>query len=263
MTRLAAGVSYDGTNFRGWQHQQPTVPTVQAAVETALSRVAASPVEVYVAGRTDAGVHAVGQVIHFETTAQRPLHGWLFGANSYLPPTVSLDWVQAVPPTFHARFAARRRRYRYLVLNRRNRSALWHGRATLWHVPLDAGAMHQAAQVLVGEQDFSAYRAVGCQARHPIREIFRLAVVRQGDWVWLDIEANAFLHHMVRNIMGVLLAIGGGERPRDWAATVLASRDRNQGGVTAPPDGLYLTGVDYDPPFDLPPAIPWGVSFGP
>ncbi len=257
-TRWAAGIEYDGQSFRGWQHQQPHIPTLQAAVEGALSQVAAEPVTVQVAGRTDTGVHAVGQVIHFETTAVRLAHAWLMGTNRHLPDAVSVQWVQPVTKQFHARFSARRRRYRYLVLNRRHRSALWHRRATWWRMPLQAELMHAAGQALVGERDFSAFRAAECQARHAIREIFRLSVRREGDWVWLDIEANAFLHHMVRNIMGVLLAIGEGARPVHWAADVLNTQDRRQAGVTAPPDGLYLTAVEYDAIHELPLPLPWG-----
>lgn len=258
--RVALGVQYDGAGFRGWQSQQPGVRTVQACLEQALTRVAAHPIKLICAGRTDAGVHGVGQVVHFDTTAVRAARSWVLGGNANLPIDISLHWACVVPDEFHARFSALVRCYRYLICNRPYRAALWRQRAT-WHYRLlDAAQMHTAAQVLVGKHDFSSFRAAECQARHPIREIYRLDVRRQGDFVVLEVEANAFLHHMVRNIAGVLMAIGGGERPVDWAREVLERRDRTQGGVTAPADGLYLLAVRYPERFALPtPAEePWG-----
>ncbi|MDX1500095.1 MAG: tRNA pseudouridine(38-40) synthase TruA [Woeseiaceae bacterium] len=247
------GIEYDGTAYSGWQRQQSGLG-VQAVVEAALSAVADHPVEVTCAGRTDAGVHATGQVGHFDTTSERAGRGWLLGANSNLPDDVSVRWVRPVADDFHARFSARSRSYRYLVLNRLVRSALHRRRAWWVHQPLAAEAMHEAAQALAGEHDFSAFRAAGCQAGTPVREIHSIAVTRRGDWITLDVTANAFLQHMVRNIAGTLVAIGAGEQPVGWAADVLAGRDRTRGGVAAPPHGLTLVAVDYPPPFDLPGA---------
>ena len=250
--RVAVGVQYDGAGFQGWQAQRPDVRTVQAVVERALSRVADHPLRLTCAGRTDAGVHAVGQVVHFDATAARSARNWLLGGNAHLPTDVSLSWVRQVPDDFHARFSALGRRYRYIILNQSQRSALWRGRATWHYRPLDVERMAAAGQALIGEHDFSAFRAADCQARHPIRDLRELTVRRQGDGIVLEVEANAFLQHMVRNIAGVLLAIGGGDRPVAWAREVLERRDRAQAGVTAPADGLYLWRVRYPERFDLP-----------
>ncbi len=252
--RIAISVEYDGSDFRGWQAQEPGVRTVQAELERALSKIADHPVAVVCAGRTDAGVHGLGQVVHFDTDAVRPEHAWAMGSNSNLPRDVAVRWVQPVSDGFHARFSAIARRYRYLIANRRYRPAIASRRETWCHKPLDAERMHAAGQVLLGEHDFSSYRAMQCQARHPIRAIYALSVRREGEHVILEVEANAFLHHMVRNIAGVLMAIGAGERPFDWAAEVLEARDRTQGGVTAPPDGLYFLKVSYPRQFELPQA---------
>ncbi|TCO80819.1 tRNA pseudouridine38-40 synthase [Plasticicumulans lactativorans] len=250
--RIALGIEYDGAGFRGWQSQEAGVRTVQGCLEAALSRIAAHAIDVICAGRTDAGVHGLGQVVHFDTSARRAGTAWVLGSNALLPADVSVRWMCEVPGHFHARFSAVARRYRYVILNRRQRSALVHGRATPYHRPLDAERMHAAGQALLGEHDFSAYRAAGCQATHPRRALYALTVGRRGDYVVLEVEANAFLHHMVRNIAGVLLAIGAGERPVDWAGQVLAGRDRRAGGVTAPPDGLYFLHVQYPQGFVLP-----------
>lgn len=251
--RIAIGIEYDGTAYSGWQRQQ-TGLGVQAVLEDALSAVADETVEVTCAGRTDAGVHAAGQVGHFDTTSERSERGWLLGANSNLPDDVNVRWVRPVAPDFHARFSALSRSYRYLVLNRLVRSALHRQRAWWVHQPLAADAMHEAAQALAGEHDFSAFRAAGCQAGTPVRKIQSIGVERRGDWITLDVTANAFLQHMVRNIAGTLVAIGAGDRPVEWAAEVLGSRDRTRGGVAAPPHGLTLVAVDYPPTFDLPGA---------
>lgn len=253
--RIALGVEYDGRGFSGWERQRAR-RTVQGEVERALSRVAAEPVTVVCAGRTDAGVHAWGQVIHLDTRAVRPDHAWVLGGNANLPADVSLLWAVAVDGAFHARFSARSRRYRYLILNRRARSALHAGRVTWDYRPLDVERMAAAAAHLVGEHDFSAYRAQGCQARSPVRTVHRLTVARHGDLVAIEVEANAFLHHMVRNIAGVLMAVGSGREEPGWAREVLTGRDRNRGGVTAPPDGLYLTAVRYGEEFPLPRVLP-------
>lgn len=249
--KFAACIEYDGSPFFGWQRLSHA-PTVQEHVERALSQVAAEPIQVVCAGRTDSGVHAIGQVIHFETSAQRPERGWLFGTNAHLPDGVAMRWIQPVADEFHARFSAYSRRYRYIILNRLPRPALLHKRVYWLHGALDAGVMHQAAQVLIGELDFSSFRAAGCQARHAIREITAVQVSREQGFIYIDIAANAFLHHMVRNIVGSLLKVGAGERPPEWMAELLALRDRTQAGMTAPADGLYFVHVDYPQTFGLP-----------
>ena len=253
--RVAVGVQYDGAGFQGWQAQRPGVRTVQTVLEQALGRVANQPVRLVCAGRTDAGVHGVGQVAHFDTSAVRSARSWVLGGNAHLPLDVSLSWAQDVPDDFHARFSALARRYRYLILNQPHRSALWRGRATWHYRSLDAERMHAAGQALIGEHDFSSFRAAECQAQHPIREIRELTVRRRGDGIVLEVEANAFLHHMVRNIAGVLMAIGADDRPVEWARAVLEQRDRTQAGVTAPAEGLYLLAVRYPEQFGLPALI--------
>lgn len=263
--RVAVGVQYDGSDFKGWQAQQPAVRTLQSCLEHALAKVADHPVRLICAGRTDAGVHGIGQVAHFETTAVRSARAWVLGANAHLPVDLSLSWACMVADDFHARFSALARRYRYLIFNGPYRSALWRGRATWCYRPLAAERMHAAGQCLLGEHDFSAFRAADCQARHPVREIRELVVYRCGEGVVLEVEANAFLHHMVRNIAGVLLAIGGGERPLEWMREVLECRNRKQGGITAPPEGLYLLAVRYPLRFGLPPppaTVPGFIEIG-
>lgn len=250
--RVALGVQYDGAEFQGWQAQRTGVRTVQACLEQALAKVANHPIGLICAGRTDAGVHGIGQVVHFDTTAARSNRSWVLGGNANLPPDLSLAWACEVAEDFHARFSALARRYRYLIFNRPYRSAPWRKRAAWCRRPLDAEWMHAAGQAMVGEHDFSSFRAADCQARHPIREIRELTVRRRGEGVVLEVEANAFLHHMVRNIAGVLMAIGAGDRPVEWAEEVLERRDRTQGGVTAPAEGLYLLAVRYPARFGLP-----------
>lgn len=249
--KFAACIEYDGTPFYGWQRLSHA-PTVQDHVEKALSKVADEPVSVVCAGRTDTGVHALGQIIHFETTAERPERGWLFGSNVNLPDGVAMRWIRPVPEHFHARFSATARRYRYVILNRLARPALLQNRVCWQYGNLDETAMHQAAQALIGEQDFSSFRAAGCQARHACREITSLQVSREGEFVYIDIVANAFLHHMVRNIAGSLLRVGLGERPVSWITALLALRDRTQAGATAPASGLYFVHVNYPDEFSLP-----------
>lgn len=257
--RIALGIEYDGSGFVGWQLQEGELRTVQGSVEQALSKVADHPVRVVCAGRTDAGVHATAQVAHFDTEARRSARAWVYGANSNLPKGVSVQWACTVDDEFHARFAAVRRRYRYVILNREVRPTFLAWRVAWEYRPLDVARMREAAQYLIGEHDFSAYRAVACQAKSPVRHVYELTVTRDRDLVFLDLEANAFLHHMVRNIAGVLMDIGAGKRPPAWAREVLELRDRTLGGVTAPPHGLYLTGVIYPARFDLPPLSPSGV----
>jgi tRNA pseudouridine38-40 synthase len=255
--RWAAGVEYLGTRYSGWQWQSQA-PSIQQEVERVLSAVADHPVKVTAAGRTDAGVHALNQVIHFDSAAPREPRAWLFGGNSQLPGDIALRWVQPVDDRFHARYGATSRRYRYVMHPSRARPALLDRRVTWLKEPLDAAAMHRAAQVLVGEHDFSAFRDADCQSHTPIRKLHAIAVRGIGAFVVLDVEANAFLHHMVRNIAGVLIAIGRQERPEAWAETVLEGRNRTLGGVTADPGGLYFVGPRYDDAFGLPPtADPW------
>jgi tRNA pseudouridine38-40 synthase len=252
MARFAVGIEYDGRAYSGWQFQ-PGLHTVQDEIQRAFARVADSPVECVCAGRTDAGVHALAQVVHFDTDAVRSERGWRLGANTYLPPDVSVAWVREVAPQFHARYSATARSYRYLILNRDSRAALAAGRATWERRPLDAPRMHDASQALLGEHDFSAFRAIECQAKTPVRKVERLRVHRQAEWVTLEITANAFLHHMVRNVAGLLMSVGHGESPPERVAAVLASRDRRINAATAPPDGLYLAAVRYPAEFGLPP----------
>ena len=252
--RIALGLEYDGSRFHGFE-RQPEQRTVQGEVEQALSRIAASPVRVICAGRTDAGVHALAQVVHFDTDAPRSTHAWVRGTNTCLSPDVSVLWARIVGEDFHARYRALRRRYRYVIVNRRTRPALLAGRAAWEYRPLDARRMHLGGRHLAGEHDFSSFRAAGCQARHPVRRVDRIDVVRTGERVLIDVHANAFLQHMVRNIAGTLVAVGAGERDPDWVASVLAARDRKAGGVTAPPGGLYLVGVDYPEQCGVP-AVP-------
>lgn len=250
--RIALGVEYDGSRFHGWQSQRSGVRTVQLAVEQALSAVADHDIQVYAAGRTDTGVHAIAQVVHFDTQSVRPAHGWVMGANIKLPADVSILWAKEVPKEFHARFSAQTRTYRYFILNRMSRPAVLAKRVTWVHRLLDASLMHQAGQSLMGEQDFTSYRAVHCQAKSPIRTIHALQVMRQHDVVIIEVRADGFLHHMVRNIAGVLIAIGSGERPVEWATEVLVHKDRTLGGITAAPDGLYFHRVDYDERYEIP-----------
>jgi tRNA pseudouridine38-40 synthase len=251
MPRIALGLEYDGSAFAGWQ-AQAHAKGVQSVVEEALSSVANHPIEVTAAGRTDAGVHAAMQVVHFDTDAQRSERGWVLGSNTHLPPQVSALWARLTPDAFHARYSALARRYRYLILNRAPRPALAALRVSWIRDPLDAARMHEAAQLLVGEHDFTSFRAAECQARTPMRRLHEISVARRGEIVTVSVTANAFLHHMVRNIAGVLIAIGASERPVEWAAQVLAARDRRQGGVTAPASGLYLSGIRYSPALGLP-----------
>ena len=250
MQRYALKLEYDGSGYAGWQRQH-TGPSVQAVLETALGFVAAAPVQAVCAGRTDAGVHARSQVVHFDAPVERRARAWVLGANTRLPPDVAVIAAQRVPEGFHARYSATQRHYQYRILNTPARSALQYRRMTWEHKPLDAAAMHTAAQQLLGEQDFSAFRGPDCQSRTPLRRITRISVRRDHAQVLLDISANAFLHHMVRNIAGTLLAVGRGERPVDWVGEVLASRDRRRAGVTAPPEGLYFMHVDYPAEFGL------------
>lgn len=249
--RLAATVEYDGSGFLGWQRLNHG-PTVQRTLEEALSWVADQPIETLCSGRTDARVHAFNQVVHFDTTAERSLRGWLLGTNTRLPETVAVTWVGVVPGDFHARFTARRRRYRYRILNRLVRPALLAAHLTWERIPLDAVRMHDAAQALIGEHDFTSFRAQACQARNARRRMHEISVRREGDQVVMEVEANAFLHHMVRNIAGTLLEIGRGEKPVEWMADLLGRRERFLAGATAPPNGLTFVGPRYPRGLGLP-----------
>ncbi len=249
--RVAAVVEYDGTDYAGWQ-SQAHAGAIQDAVQEALSFVAGHPVAVVCAGRTDSGVHAIGQVIHFDTDAVRSARAWVLGANTKLPPAIALQWAGEVDDSFHARHSAVRRTYRYCILNRSARSALQRRRAAWIHRPLDAPAMDRAAQTLIGEHDFSAFRSVECQSPTPVRRVESVSVRRFGDYVWIELTANAYLHHMVRNIAGTLLEVQQLADPAGAMARVLAARDRRLAGMTAPAAGLYLWRVDYPPAHPIP-----------
>jgi tRNA pseudouridine38-40 synthase len=249
--RIALGLEYDGSRFYGWQKQREA-PGIQAAVEQAIGRIVDHPVNIVVAGRTDRGVHAVGQVVHFDTHVTRPLHAYLLGSNNYLSPEVSVQWVQPVSDDFHARFSAVARRYRYIILNHRARPALFYDKVTWYHRPLDEKRMQEAAHYLIGEHDFSSFRAADCQAKSPIRTVHFCNITRQGDYVMMDVKANAFLHHMVRNIAGVLMAVGEGKASPEWCEAVLREKQRAQAGITAPSAGLYFMQAYYPDHFGLP-----------
>jgi tRNA pseudouridine38-40 synthase len=251
MARIAVGVEYDGSSFSGWQ-QQVEVPSVQQALQRALGSVCNHPVEVTGAGRTDAGVHAREQVAHFDTGADRSDRALLLGANSGLPKGIALRWVRHVPDHFHARYSALARSYRYCILNRATRSALANGRATWVYQPLDVEPMIEAARLLIGTHDFTSFRAAECQAKSPVRNLLRLEVRRDGDFVLLEVTANAFLHHMVRNIAGMLIHVGRRKAPPVLAAELLAARDRGLAPATAAAAGLYLWRVHYPQVFGLP-----------
>lgn len=249
--RIALGIEYDGSAFSGWQSQR-NGRTVQAVLDAALSRIADEPIVSQCAGRTDAGVHACCQIAHFDTRAERDPRAWVYGTNSHLLRDVAVRWACPVSDDFHARFSAESRAYVYLIANQPTRPGLWHERVCWQYLPLDVERMHTGAQLLLGEHDFSAFRAAGCQARHPVRRLLRLDVERDGNFVLLHVEANAFLQHMVRNIAGVLMAIGSGQQPPAWAGEVLAGRDRRLAAMTAAPGGLYFLRARYPERFGLP-----------
>jgi tRNA pseudouridine38-40 synthase len=252
--RIAMGIEYDGTDFFGWQRLKEG-PSVQARLEQALSRVADHLVDVSCAGRTDAGVHGRCQVVHFDTPAQRDMRGWVLGSCSNLPDSVAVLWAQPVADDFHARYAARSRRYRYRILNRPVRAALEERYETLEPLPLVAWRLDLAEQALLGLHNFSAFRALSCQAKHPHRTVLSVDVRRDGEYVTLEIEANGFLHHMVRNIVGSLLLVGRGERPVEWMAELLAGCDRQVAGPTGPASGLTFIGPRYEARWGLPPEV--------
>ena len=256
MQRVALAVEYKGTDFHGFQTQPNGVKTVQQALEKALSKVADEPITLVCAGRTDAGVHATNQIVHFDTLAKRPLKAWVMGTRPHLPDAVGVKWAANVEPQFHARFSALNRTYRYLMSDAKTSPALLHDQITWSSRPLDINRMREAASYLVGRHDFTSFRATQCQAKSPVREISYLHLVRRGDLIVLEVQANAFLHHMVRNIVGVLLAVGSGDKSASWVGEILAARDRSAGGVTAKPYGLYLVSVDFPAQFNLPSGLP-------
>ena len=263
-TRVAARIEYHGGHYHGWQAQPHlSVPTVQEALEAALQEIAGESVRTTCAGRTDTGVHGFAQVVHFDDPVGRSLKAWVMGTNRHLPADIRVHWAQEVGEAFHARFSATARRYRYIICNTSTRPALLHNLVTWYRHALDVELMNDAAETLLGEHDFSAFRAASCQASSPNRCVTACAVSRQGDYVVVDITANAFLHHMVRNIVGSLLAVGSQSASVEWFEMVLRSRDRTQAADTAPAEGLYLVSVGYPAAFGLPetpdgPTLLWG-----
>jgi tRNA pseudouridine38-40 synthase len=251
MTKYAACIEYDGTNYCGWQRLKDS-PSVQEEVEKALSRVANHPVELTCAGRTDSGVHGIGQVVHFESDAIRNEKSWRMGCNTNLPDNIALRWIQPIDDSFHARFSAQSRRYRYIILNHKIRPAIIHKKVCWYRDELDEIRMQDAANQLLGENDFSSFRAAACQANHAMRELQAITVSREDKFVYVDIIANAFLHHMVRNIVGSLFEVGDGRREPEWFSELLALKDRTQAGITAPACGLYFVSVKYPEEFTLP-----------
>ncbi len=251
MTKIALGIEYNGTHYYGWQRQQQ-VKSIQACLELALSKVANEYVNIYCAGRTDAGVHATGQVIHFETSVLRKDSAWTMGVNSYLPSDIAVQWCKIVEPDFHARFSATDRQYHYIILNHRFRPAILSAGVTHYHAPLDERKMHHAAQALIGEQDFTSFRSAQCRSKSPWRNIKHIHVNRYGDYIVVDIKANAFVHHMIRNIVGSLFAVGCGNQDIGWIAELLEFKDRTKAAATAKAEGLYLVAVDYPAKYKLP-----------
>lgn len=249
--RIALGVEYDGSQFFGWQSQAGG-HTVQDALQAALSGIANEPVLIIAAGRTDTGVHALEQVVHFDAPVERPLSAWVRGVNALLPKSIAVLWAHPVPDEFHARFSAQARSYRYLLVNRPVRCAVQHGKAGWFHTPLDVDRMCEAAQYLLGEHDFSAFRAAECQAKSPVKTLHRAHIERRGDFLLCDFYANAFLHHMIRNIMGGLVQVGAGKHPPEWMQTILEGRDRSLAAATFDAAGLYLAYIRYPSVFGLP-----------
>lgn len=250
--RIALGVAYNGRHYHGWQRQPHGHISVQEKLEDALSMVANQPIKVMCAGRTDAGVHASAQVVHFDTSATRPLRAWTHGGNMNLPDDVAIQWAHPVEESFHARFSATARRYRYVIYNHPMRPALMDKEVTWNYRPLDISAMQKAADYLIGTHDFSSFRAASCQANNPVRTLHHLRVIAAGDYIVMDVRANAFLHHMIRNLAGLLMKIGAGEAVPEWAKEVLLAKDRRVSAATAPPYGLYFVDAEYDAAFGLP-----------
>ncbi|MFZ2300972.1 MAG: tRNA pseudouridine(38-40) synthase TruA [Gallionella sp.] len=264
--RIAVGVEYDGGPYCGWQSQAEG-QTVQDTLQRALSQIAGDPftsekLSIIAAGRTDTGVHALEQVVHFDTQVERPLTAWVRGVNALLPDSIAVRWAHPVPDEFHARFSAHGRSYRYLLINRATRSAIHAGKAGWFHAPLDVATMQAAARCLVGEHDFSAFRAAQCQAKSPVKNLHQLDIRRHGEMLIFDLGANAFLHHMVRNIVGCLVYVGKGKYPPEWLAEVLDSRERSLAAPTFSPDGLYLRRIQYEAKWGLPQEQDRGLRIG-
>jgi tRNA pseudouridine38-40 synthase len=253
--RIAIGVAYDGRGFAGWQ-SQPGGATIQDRLEAALAGIANAPVRATAAGRTDAGVHATGQVAHFDTAAERPETAWVRGVNAQLPEAIAVQWACAVDAEFHARYSATSRTYAYVLYNHPVRPAVFNGRTGWFHLPLDVERMRAAAGALLGEHDFSAFRSAECQAKSPVRVLTRATVARRGDYVVFGFTANAFLHHMVRNLVGCLVQVGKGAQPAEWVGEVLGGRDRGRAAPTFGPEGLYLMRVTYPERWHLPRFAP-------
>lgn len=249
--RVAIGLEYDGTGFAGWQ-SQPGGNTIQDHLETALAHIAGHGLRVHCAGRTDAGVHAMGQVAHFDAANPRPESAWVRGANTHLPPGIAVRWARVVADDFHARFSARSRSYCYLLHNAPVRSAHAHNRSGWFHLPLDVEAMRAAAGLLLGEHDFSAFRAAECQAKSPVKRLLQAEIHHRGEYLQLRFRADAFLHHMVRNLVGALVYVGKGRHPPQWIGELLTGRDRSLAAPTFSPAGLYLTAVEYEARWQLP-----------
>jgi len=251
--RIALGIEYNGSHYHGWQAQKNSqLPTIQGALQSALSRIANEPIQLLCAGRTDAGVHATGQVVHFDTNVKRHADAWIWGTNSYLPSDIVVRWAKSVDYGFHARFSALARRYRYIIYNNPIRPALLSSRVTWNYYALDVENMQHAAPYFLGEQDFSSFRSSECSSKSPMRNVMELSITREKDFVIIEIEANAFLHHMVRNIVGVLMRIGAGWEKPEWAKDVLAARSRKAAAETASSHGLYLMNVKYPIPYQFP-----------
>ena len=249
--RIALGIEYDGSPYCGWQSQAEGL-TVQDTLQAALGRITGETTGVIAAGRTDTGVHGLEQVVHFDTQVGRPLQAWVRGVNALLPASIAVRWAHPVTDEFHARFSAHGRSYRYLLMNRATRPAIQAGKVGWFHAPLDLAAMHQAVQCLLGTHDFSAFRAAQCQAKSPVKTLRQLDICREGDMLIFDVSADAFLHHMVRNLVGCLVYVGKGKYPQAWIADVLASRNRRLAAPTFAPDGLYLRRIQYDAKWGLP-----------
>lgn len=255
--RVALGVEYRGSRYHGWQKQQAGVSSVQECLESVLSQIANETIELTCAGRTDAGVHATRQVVHFDVQAERKLKAWVYGANALLPDDIGINWATEVPTDFHARFSALSRRYLYVIYPHKIRPTLMNGLVTQEYRSLDVERMHEAGQCLLGERDFTSFRGSNCQSNTPMRDIKHLNVVRTGRMICIDICANAFLLHMVRNVAGVLMDIGAGEKDPSWCETLLEAKDRTLASITAPADGLYLVDVEYPDSYRLQPGPAW------
>lgn len=256
--RIALGIQYHGVGFYGWQ-KQPNLLTIQSTLETALAKIANEPVELFCAGRTDANVHAIDQVVHFDTRAKRHIDAWIWGTNSHLPPNITVRWARAVDYHFHARFKAKARQYCYVIFNHPIRPAILHSHVAWYYYPLDIERMRRASRYLLGEQDFSSFRSAYCHSKSPMRLLMSIEIQRYGDYIFLELTANAFLHHMVRNIAGTLMKIGAGRREPEWMQAVIAAKSRKAAAETAPAEGLYLTKVTYPEPYLFPQPNPIGL----